>query len=336
MLINFIIFIIIFFIFYFIDKKIVYLIQENYINYEIPPFPIDFVYTWKGEKFSNNIRESYNNELQYSLRSIDLYAPWANKIYILTDPPKKYPSWIKEDNNKIIMVDTSETFSNSSYLPNSNSNAIESTIINIKGLSEHYIYLCDDIFIGSPTKFTNFFTYDGKAVIDKKCAIDNSILKNKNINILDIDYPLTVNRFYPHVPIPQIKSLVIDFYNKYPKYIEWIRNTKTRHGLGADICEEYNLFVPCQQIHFPICKYMYSKNMAVLTNNRYKKKFMFFMNNKIYLKNGYCLLNNILKIRPMFFCINDDEKDPIKRIKVKEDMLDLFTTYYKDKPSFEK
>lgn len=52
---------------------------------------------------------------------------------------------------------------------------------------------------------------------------------------------------------------------------------------------------------------------------------MFFMNNKIYLKNGYCLLNNILKIRPMFFCINDDEKDPVKRIKVKEDMLDLFT-----------
>ena len=48
-----------------------------------PPFPIDVVYTWKGEKKSNNIRLGYNHELKYSLRSVDMYAPWVNKIYIL-------------------------------------------------------------------------------------------------------------------------------------------------------------------------------------------------------------------------------------------------------------
>ena len=46
-----------------------------------PPFPIDVVYTWKGEDKSNDIRLGYNHELKYSLRSVDLYAPWVNKIY---------------------------------------------------------------------------------------------------------------------------------------------------------------------------------------------------------------------------------------------------------------
>ena len=48
-----------------------------------PPFPIDIVYTWKGESKSSNVRLGYNYELKYSLRSVELYAPWVNKIFIL-------------------------------------------------------------------------------------------------------------------------------------------------------------------------------------------------------------------------------------------------------------
>ena len=63
---------------------LVFFLIKNIMGYETTPFPIDVVYTWKGERVTDNIRDSYNNELQYSLRSIDLYAPWVNKIYILT------------------------------------------------------------------------------------------------------------------------------------------------------------------------------------------------------------------------------------------------------------
>lgn len=304
---------------------------SNYIDY--PPFPIDFVYTWKGEDITNDIRTSYNNELKYSLRSIDLYAPWANKIYILVDPPKKYPSWINESSNKIVIVDTSETFPSEKYLPNSNSNAIETTIFNIPGLSEHYIYLCDDIFIGKETKYTDFFTEDGKAIVDGKCIINNSALKEDNENTLNINFPPTVNRFYPHIPIPQIKSLVKEFVETYPDYIEWVRTTKKRHDDGTEICKKYDLNQPCQQIHYPICKFMLDKGRAILENYD-SSKVMFFMSNRIY-KNGECLLKNILIVRPLFYCINDDEKDPEKRIKVREDMLTLFDTYYPNKASFE-
>ena len=97
-----------------------------------PPFPIDVVYTWKGENESNDMRLRYNNELKYSLRSLELFAPWINKIFILMNNYNP-PSWIK-DNDKIIIVEHSQTFPSMDYLPNTNSNAIETTICNIKGL----------------------------------------------------------------------------------------------------------------------------------------------------------------------------------------------------------
>jgi hypothetical protein len=338
--------IILFLFFYLIENIIKYHVKIDYFkNFSIlghlrskknnPPFPIDVVYTWKGEKFSNNIRDSYNNELKYSLRSVDLYAPWVNKIYILVDAPKKYPSWINKSNNKIVMVDTTETFPSSKYLPNSNSNAIETTITNIPNLSEHYIYFCDDIFIGRPCKYTEFFTNDGKALVDYNCILNNSVLKFKDINLLNIQFPPTVNKYYKHIPIPQIKSVIKDFNMIYSDYIEWIRSTKKRIGTGYNICKDNKLNSPCQQIHYPICKYMYLQNKAILINNDVENRKEFIMNNQLYNNGIESKLDILLKKKPLFFCINDDETDPIKRIRVKNDMLNFFMKYYPQKASFE-
>ena len=313
---------------------IIFLINKYLTNNdESPPFPIDVVYTWKGEEVTNDVRSSYNHELQYSLRSIDLYAPWVNKIYILTDYPKNYPSWIKTDTNKIIMIDTTETFPHPSYLPNSNSNAIESTISNIKNLSEHYIYFCDDIFLGKKTKYTDFFTYDGKAIVDKYVLETTPILIDENNNINNIKYPPSTGRMYKHIPIPQIKSSVQEFYEEYSDYIHWVRMTKNRNSKGFDVCKSNGLNTPCQQIHYPICKYMYAKNKAITTDNDDSKKAMFVKNkydNLIYA------LNRIIVIKPLFFCINDDQTDVSKREEARNTVLDFFEVYFPNKPEFEK
>jgi hypothetical protein len=312
---------------------IFFLINKYLTNDESPPFPIDVVYTWKGEEVTNDVRTSYNNELQYSLRSIDLYAPWVNKIYILTDYPKNYPSWIKNDTNKIIMIDTTETFPHPSYLPNSNSNAIESTIVNINNLSEHYIYFCDDIFLGKRTKYTDFFTYDGKAIVDKYVLETSPILIDENNNINNIKYPPSTGRMYKHIPIPQIKSSIQEFYEEYSDYIHWVRMTKNRNSKGFDVCKSNGLNTPCQQIHYPICKYMYAKNKAITTDNDDSKK-------SIFVKNKYdnliSALNRIIVIKPLFFCINDDQTDVSKREEARNTVLNFFEVYFPNKPSFEK
>lgn len=299
--------------------------------YEIPPFPIDVVYTWKGEEFTEDIRLSNNNELKYSLRSVDLYAPWVNKIYILMNPVKKNPSWIK-DYSKIVIVDHTETFTDHRYLPNTNSNAIETTIANIKGLSEHYIYFNDDFFLGKKINYTEFFTPDGKALVDKYAMETNNILKDPNYNVLGIEYPETGHRMYKHVPITQIKSDVIEFNEKYSDYIHWIRMTKNRNLRGFDLCKSIGLNTPCQQIHYSIAKYMYSKGHAILKDND-------DTSNVKYIENGAKTLSEDLKDvinnKYLFFCINDTQRNANKRIDVQKKMLEFFNTYYPNKASFE-
>tara|TARA_B110000971_G_scaffold218116_1_gene256289 strand:+ start:13481 stop:14437 length:957 start_codon:yes stop_codon:yes gene_type:complete len=293
-------------------------------KYTRPPFDIDVVYTWKGEDRSNDIRLGYNDELKYSLRSIFKFAPWVHKIFILMNPPKKMPSWIKKMNDKIEIIDHFDTFPNKSYLPNTNSNAIETTVPNIKGLSEHFIYFNDDIFLGRKSKYTDFFTPDGKAYIhySAKTTIPNA---NKMLK-----FPPNNNMMYQHIPMPRLKSINLEFNEKYADYIHWIRKTKKRNGEGFDICKKNNLESPCQQIHYPIAKYMYAKQKAVLSNDNYRTYYISnygdFLNAK---------LDNIRKLKPLFFCINDTETNPTRRIRMRKQVLKFFKEYYPDTPPFE-
>jgi hypothetical protein len=294
---------------------------------KFPPFPIDIVYTWKGEDFSNDRRLSNNNELKYSLRSVELNAPWVNKIFILMNN-SKIPSWINPT-DKIIILEHTDTFPSKKYLPNINSNAIESTIANIPDLSEHYIYLNDDIFLGKKTKYTDFFTPDGKAIIDKiaknrtKKYIENNLKKmNNNFKLnLNTKLPPNCNTLSKHIPFPQIKSIVLKFNKEYAHYIHQLRSTKKRRP--------GNLLY--QQIHCPISKYMLLKNKAV-TRNFSNKHVDIRSSDKILSIN----LKKILRNKPNFFCIKDEEDVPLNRQIVREKLTSFLESYYPNKATFEK
>ena len=132
---------------------------------------------------------------------------------------KKEPSWIK-DNDKIVVVEHLDTFPSSEYLPNFNSNAIETTIANIKGLSNHYIYFNDDIFLGRKVKYTDFFTPDGKAKIDDYSLNTRVVTKDGLENKLKFDIPQNADKLYKHIPISQIKDSVLEFNKTYADYVD--------------------------------------------------------------------------------------------------------------------
>ena len=295
-----------------------------------PPFPIDIVYTWKGENESNDMRLRYNNELKYSLRSLELFAPWVNKIFILMNNAKQ-PSWIK-DNSKIIIVEHSETFPSEKYLPNTNSNAIETTIANIKDLSNHYIYFNDDIFLGRKVKYTDFFTSDGKALIDDYTLQTRNIVKEDGKQKLKFELPKSADKLYKHIPISLIKNLVLDFNKTYSDYVDWIRMTKKRKDKGYDICEKNNLLSPCQQIHYPIAEFVYLHKKAKIVDNENTSSV--FVSSAI--DDFSEKLDDIASRRPKFFCINDVEPDPAKRKVIASQMLRFFKKYFPNKADFEK
>jgi hypothetical protein len=312
---------------------------EKYQNSNITPFPIDIVYTWTGEKFTNDIRTSYNNELQYSLRSIIEYAPWVNHIYILMNSPKKTPSWFNDNYKDIITIyGHDEIFPKHIKAPNTNSNVIETTIHTIPNLTEHFIYFNDDLFLGKLTKYTDFFTNDGKIVLPKNYFIDNKInlLKKDKEDILKIKYPKYTSKAWQyHIPFPLRKKYIKEFHNEYKDYIYWIQTeSNDRRYVGCNVCTKYNLHCPCQHTIFDIQRYMYDKNMV------YSKEMKDFDKNWYNLFEASNILNldinKFINNKPLFYCMNDTEENPNKREPVKEKLNLILENFYPVKPYFEK
>lgn len=147
-------------------------------------YPIDLVYLWcednsQRERQRNELKEKFgnkkginsfqttnkgrfidNNELKYSLRSVEKYAPWINKIYIVTD--NQVPKWLNLNHPKIKIVDHKEIMPESAR-PSFNASAIETSLANIPNLSEHFLFSNDDMMFGDKVEPGDFFK-DGKPI----------------------------------------------------------------------------------------------------------------------------------------------------------------------------
>lgn len=103
-----------------------------------------------------------SGELKYSLRSIEKYAPWIRKIFIITDD--QVPEWLDTSHPKIRVVDHSEIMP-TECRPCFNATLLEHFIVNIPDLSEHFIYGNDDTYINQPVTPRTFFAEDSLPMI---------------------------------------------------------------------------------------------------------------------------------------------------------------------------
>jgi hypothetical protein len=219
------------------DVDIVY----TWVNSSDPLWQVQRAYYVKQEKgISKDANLSYRfrsrDELKYSLRSIEKYAPFVRKIYIVTNGQK--PSWIKT-HPKIEFVSHSQIFRHPNHLPTFNSMAIESCLHRIPGLSEYFIYFNDDVFLGRPSTFTSFFTEDGKIrlfltdrVISKKDPGKNAIgykisIWNTN-NLLSRKFSKQKRYHVGHTPDAERKSLILEIEKLFPKVFASVEGHKFR------------------------------------------------------------------------------------------------------------
>lgn len=107
-------------------------------------------------------RYANNDELKYSLRSVEQYAPWIKKIFIVTD--NQIPEWLDTNNPKVKIIDHREIMPPES-LPCFNSSLIEHFLYRIPGLEEHFLIANDDTFINKNVSPEDFFTPDGRPII---------------------------------------------------------------------------------------------------------------------------------------------------------------------------
>lgn len=102
------------------------------------------------------------DELKFSLRSLELYAPWVRRVFIVTD--NQVPAWLNLDHPKLRIVDHTEILPPGA-LPCFNSNVLEHGIFRIPGLSERFIYANDDMMLNRSVSPADFFTPEGLPVI---------------------------------------------------------------------------------------------------------------------------------------------------------------------------
>lgn len=147
-------------------------------------FPIDAVFTWVDgtdpvwlerkrraleqnaghpmpEAAVDDLRFVGHDELRHSLRSLELYAPWVRHVYLVTDGQR--PEWLREDSDWVTVVDHRDIAPPGTVLPTFNSQAIEANLHRIEGLSEHFLYFNDDMFLSSPVPPELFFHANGLA-----------------------------------------------------------------------------------------------------------------------------------------------------------------------------
>jgi|LGOV01.1.fsa_nt_gb hypothetical protein len=196
---------------------------------------------------AKSTRFSSLDEIVFCILSIAKYAPFFNKIYIVTDdqiPPifDAVKEYFPEQVDKIEIVNHKVIFQGyENNLPTFNSLSIESLLHKIPNLSENYIYFNDDFFLVRPCDESDWF--DGETVI-----LDGKML-SKIYGILDkiistikdmLRIPLSARRISSktgqlitarlagytgsffnnsHAPLAVRKSTLATFFSE-PKYVE--------------------------------------------------------------------------------------------------------------------
>ena len=135
-------------------------------------FPVDLVYTWvnsSDENWAKKFEKYFPNgdyamskyrewdELRYSIRSVVQHMNWICRIFIVVDDVQ-VPNWLNLSHPRIVVVKHSQLFENQNELPSFNSFAIESVIHRVPGISDVFVMMNNDIFIGRDTLLSHFIS----------------------------------------------------------------------------------------------------------------------------------------------------------------------------------
>jgi len=284
---------------------------------------IDLVYLWVDDKDTewqkkrqfwasklgvtnssenNNCRYSNNDELKFSLRSVQMYAPWINRIFIVTDG--QIPGWLDINNSKIRIVNHKDIMPEN-CLPCFNSAAIEACIDNISGLSEYFLYANDDMFFASPVRPEDFFDKNSNPIVNlrtRKWSEANNlytqrILYTQNLFNKISEKNLDIDNVDP--------SHCIDAYRK-----STFSECKKFFSAEFDKLIQQKFRTPdtIQRIIFSL--YMLNNNQGKLKlNPPIAEQYCHTSLENLYLKleSKYSLEEAVLKYKPKLLCINDTE-----------------------------
>ena len=302
---------------------------------------IDLVYLWVDgndptwvakkqqyidEKINTVGRYQDNQELKYSLRSVEKHIPWIRKIFIVTD--KQTPKFLNTNHPKIEIVDHKQIIPKT-LLPTFNSSVLDYFVYKIPDLSEYFIYANDDMFINADLE-SSFFFDSGipimrmkyNPLIQLKISLKKSLKLRINNYRLAIEnaYTLFNNKFKKFYPITPHHNMDACLKSDYQAIVEDV----FRGPLEACFHNRFRHHSDIQRILYNY--YGLYKKRGVLKYVGRKESCRIRVHRKYYQK-------YITKYNPKLFCLNDTEHaTDADRALVAPFLANL----YPDKSSFEK
>ncbi len=269
-------------------------------------------------------RYDSNDELKYSLRSVEKYLPWIRKIFIVTDG--QVPSFLNTEHSTITIVDHTDIIPRQ-YLPTFNSVVIEYFIHHIPGLSEYFLYANDDMFVND-TLMPDFFFKDGKPIIRMMFTPSQRIefFIKKILNITINDYRLSIENAYKLIE------------KRYHKYF----TSTSHHNIDAYVKSDYQLTVET-----------FSDELKQIFSNRFRSKTdiqrILLHYDALARKRGYlkyvtrkesCRIRvqsqnynkYIVRYKPKLFCLNDTDH---AKEEDRRQIVPFLESLYPQKSSFE-
>lgn len=272
-------------------------------------------------------RYAEHEELKYSLRSIEKYAPWIRKIFIVTD--NQTPKWIDTSNPKIQIVDHTEIMP-SECLPCFSSPVIQHCLYNIPGLAEHFLLADDDMYLNRPVKPETFFAEDGLPIIRfnrRPCRRLYYFFKTKVLRQPLHNYLLTI-----HNAASLVEQRYGIYYTCKPHHNidAYLKSTciYTRDLFNKEISATlHNHIRSSDDIQRSVYSYvaLAEKRAHKLYVNQYSSFRLHIHKERLYKK--------FVRYNPIFFCMNDSQyanDEDRKRAAV------FINKLFPEKSSFEK
>jgi hypothetical protein len=279
-------------------------------------FPVDIVFSWVdgtdkewqrararrmesyvvGEGDDAEARFRQIDELRYALRSVHTYLPWVRTIYIATDSPA--PAWLA-DHERVRIVRSEEFFADPSVLPTHNSQAVECQLHRIEGLSEHFLYSNDDMFVGRPLGPDAFFSPGGVTkFVEAKTRIglgENTPRRSGFENAARVNRRLIRDRFgrlitrhLEHAATPLRRSVIEEMEEVWPEHFR--ATAASRFRSATDISVTNSLY------HY----------YALLTGRAVQNTEAEVLYVDTTTHKGLGLMRGLLRKRAWdFFCLND-------------------------------
>lgn len=325
---------------------------------------IDFVVTWvdgndpvwceKKRKHTGGDCSEGNFEvrfrdwdtLKYWFRGVEKFAPWVRYIYFVTDNQK--PEWLNLENPKLKWIRHTD-YIPEKYLPTFNSHTIEWNFYRIKGLSEHFVYFNDDVFLIRETRPEDFFL-EGKpcdmpqigALYPSVCfdhlLFNNAMMINRHFS-LKKSLRRNWRKWLKNQPIKELLKLVVyGQKDQVPGIDNWHIQACYKKSTFETLWQEENDWIDATCHNklrsktdvTPWC----IRNWQLLSGDFYAKKPIgkAFSSTEMEGKKGAA--EYIIRQKGKVVCVNDNETEAEFEIH-KQMLIEAFETILPEKSSFE-